>query len=81
MSDDKRLERIENKIDTATVHLSSIDVTLAKQHVSLVDHIARTELLEKDLAPIKKHVYMIQGAMALITLLGILAGIYEAFKK
>lgn len=70
--DDKRLERIETKLDDTNEHLASIDVTLASQHVSLKHHIRRTELLEKELAPIKRHVDMVNGALKL---LGILASI------
>ena len=81
MSDDKRLERIETKLDTVNTHLSSIDVTLQGQHIVLDEHIKRTALLEADIAPIKRHVYMIQGAIALITLLATIAGIIEVFRK
>jgi len=81
MSDDKRLERIETKVDKISDHLGSIDVTLSAQHESLKDHIRRTEVLEATILPIKKHVDMVKGAMALITLLGVLLGILEFFKR
>lgn len=79
--DDKRLERIEVKLDDISDHLSSIDVTLGKQHISLKEHIRRTELLEKDVAPIKKHVSRVEGAAKLIALLSALAIILELFKR
>ncbi len=78
--DNKRLERIENKIDDVSDHLGSIDVTLAGQHISLKEHIKRTTMLEKELAPIKKHVYMVQGALALITASGAIIGILKYLK-
>jgi len=81
MADDKRLERIEVKVDKISDHLGSIDATLSAQHESLKDHIRRTEVLEETILPIKKHVDMVKGAMALITLLGILFGILEYFKR
>lgn len=81
MSDDKRLERIEVKLDDVSDHLSSIDITLKGQHITLKDHIRRTALLEQDLRPIKKHVYMVQGALAFITLLATVAGIIMVFRK
>lgn len=80
-ADDKRLERIEHKVDDVSDHLASIDITLKGQHVSLRDHIRRTEILEKELAPIKKHVYMVKGAAALIGLLATIAAIVEIFLK
>jgi len=70
MSDD-RLYRIEDKIDKISDRVSSIDKTLAEQHLSLKEHIKRTNLLEAEVRPIKKHVTMLQGAMRLI---GALAG-------
>lgn len=75
MSDD-RLERIESKLDKVVEHISSIDSTLAAQHVSLDDHIRRTELLEKDVAPLKAHDNMRAGAFKLTGLvLGLCAAI------
>lgn len=73
--DDRRLERIEKKLDDQNDHLSSIDKTLVAQHESLKEHIKRTALLEADIKPIRRHVYMVQGAGALIALLGVLMGI------
>lgn len=80
MADDKRLERIEVKLDGISDHLGSIDTTLSAQHVSLKEHIRRTAILEGQIAPIKKHVDMVKGALALITLLAALAGIIRLFK-
>lgn len=78
--DDKRLERIEKKLDDVATHLSSIDVTLGKQHISLKEHIKRTAILETEIAPIKKHVYMMQGALALIAGSGAILGILKYMK-
>lgn len=64
------LEKIFNKLHT-------IDITLAAQHESLKDHMRRTELLEKDLEPVKKHVFMVNGAIKLISIIGVLAAIIE----
>lgn len=77
---DKRLERIENKLDDTNEHLSAIDKTLAAQHVSLVEHIKRSDMLEKKLAPVEKHVAMVEGALKLIGVLATIAAIVEAIK-
>lgn len=77
---DKKLELIDNKLEKINERLGSIDSTLAAQHVSLREHIRRTELLEEDVKPIKRHVSMVQGAMALIGLLATIAGIIQLFK-
>lgn len=75
---DDRQIRIEDKVDKIIDKIGSIDVTLAAQHVSLTDHIRRTELLEKEIEPIKKHVSMVHGAMKLIGLGTVLASVVEA---
>lgn len=75
--DDKKLNRIEEKLDDTNDHLASIDVTLAAQHVSLKEHIRRTTILEQEIRPIKKHVDMMNGALKLIGVLALIAGIIE----
>lgn len=80
MSDDKRIERIETKIDDIGERLGSIDITLAQQHESLKDHMRRTALLEAELHPVKKHVDMVEGAMKLITIIAAVFAIIETVK-
>lgn len=79
--DDRRLERIEKKIDDSNEHLASIDLTLAAQHESLKQHMLRTTQIEKELRPIRRHVYMVQGGLALLTILATIAGIVSAFRR
>lgn len=78
---DDRLNRIESKVDKLDDHLGSIDVTLAAQHESLKLHIKRTELLEMQLEPVKKHVATVNGAIKFIGVLAIFASIAEALMK
>lgn len=75
--DDKRLARIEEKIDDTNDHLASIDITLSAQHVSLKDHIRRTAILEAEIKPIRKHVDMMNGALKLMGIIALLIGIIE----
>ncbi len=79
--DDKRLERIERKLDDSNDHLASIDVTLAMQHESLRDHIRRTTLLEQELRPIKRHVDMVSGVLKFIVIIGVILGIVAAIQS
>lgn len=78
--DDKRLERIEQKLDDSNDHLVSIDITLAAQHVSLKEHVRRTRLLEEAIVPIKKHVNMVEGAVKLLMTIGVILSALVAFK-
>lgn len=71
-------KRVETKLDTVVADLGAMKITSAEQHIVLKEHIRRTELLEEDMKPIKKHVYRVDGALKLIGLLGILASIFEA---
>ncbi len=80
MSQDRRLERIEKKIDDQNEHLASIDRTLVEQHASLKHHIRRTDLLEKQIEPINKHVARVEGALKLIGLLATITAIVAAVK-
>ncbi len=79
--DDKRLERIEDKIDSLVSKVASIDVTLAKQHESIKHHIKRTDLLEAEVKPIKTHVDRVSGAMKFLGLSAMLIGVYEFLKS
>ena len=78
--DEKRLERIEKKIDDQNEHLSSIDLTLQSQHISLEEHMERTDKLEIKVAPVVKWMYMTQGAAALLGLLATIGAILMVFK-
>lgn len=80
MSEDKRLERIEAKIDDLNDHLGSIDVTLGQQHISLKEHIRRTSILEDEFKPIKKHVNMVEGGFKLLGILASVAAVFECAK-
>ncbi len=78
--DDKRLERIERKLDDSNDHLASIDVTLAMQSSQLKEHIRRTALLEIELKPIRSHVAMVNAGAKIITLIATILAIYNFFK-
>lgn len=72
-----RFNRMESKLDHIVDKIGSIDVTLAAQHVSLKEHIRRTEILEAQVAPIQKSVTMAHGVLKLIGLISLVATICE----
>lgn len=80
MADDTRLERIENKVDATKEHLANIDKTLIAQHISLKDHIRRTELLETTIKPIQSKLDMAAGAIKVLGLVATLLTILEAIR-
>lgn len=74
-----QLDRIEMKLDAVEARIGSIDVTLAAQHEQLVVHIKRTDLLEREIKPISKHVQQVQGAGKLLAIIATIAGIVAGF--
>lgn len=77
-SEEKRLERMELKLDDLSDHLSAIDVTLGAQHISLKEHIRRTAILEADIRPVKRHIAMVEGVLKFMGALATIAAILEA---
>ncbi len=73
MSDEK-FSRFESKLDRVVERIGSIDATLAAQHVSLKDHIRRTNILEGKIAPIEKHVNMVGGVFKFFGILATVGG-------
>lgn len=71
-------QRLEEKLDKMADHMAEMNVTLGKQSIILEEHIRRTDLLEKKIEPIEKHVHRVEGAFKLIGLIATLAAIVEA---
>jgi hypothetical protein len=65
---EERFDRIENKLDHLIDKVSAIDVTMAKNTVSLSEHIYRTDLLEKQLAPVTRRMDMVKGVIGFFAL-------------
>jgi len=66
------------KLDKIIERIGKIDSTLSAQHITLQDHIRRTEILEKEIVPLTKNMNMLQGAVKLIALAGVIATVVEA---
>lgn len=64
-----KLDKIEAKVDKIIEKVEDINVTLASQHEVLKEHIRRTELIEEDMKPIKKHVTIVNALMKVLGLL------------
>jgi len=76
---DKKLDEIKKDISLIKSSIVKIDKTLAINTKSLEEHMRRTELLEKELKPVTRHVLYMQGAGKLIFMLSLLASIVAAF--
>lgn len=75
--DEHQIDRLETKMDRVGDRLNKIDVTLVSQHLTLLDHVERSTKLEAIVMPMKKKMDMLQGALAFIGLLGVVAGIVD----
>lgn len=85
MQIDNKLDVIEKKIDQINDRLHATNITLAEQHMSLKEHMRRTELLEvglesyknimkETLKPIEKHVLLVNWGVKFIVAVAAVAG-------
>lgn len=72
---------MEDKLDKIMERINNIDVTLGKQSVILEEHVRRTNILEKKLEPVEKHVAMVHGALKFLGIIAIFIGIIEGTIK
>lgn len=71
-------KRIESKLDSIVEDISSLKVTAAEHHAVLKEHIRRTEILEAEMKPVRQHVYMVNGGVKLVALIGVILAIAQA---
>lgn len=81
MADEKRMERIEIKLDDLADAQAEMNVILGQQHISLREHVKRSNMLEEQMKPLQRHVTMMQGVFKFVStmfaFLGALAAIFE----
>lgn len=78
--DEKRLERIESKIDLIGSRLGGIEFTLGAQHSTLKEHARRSAALEAIVKLLERRVTMAEGAVALLGILSLIIGVYKILK-
>lgn len=69
-----KLERIERRLEI-------IDKTAIKHDENLKEHMRRTELLEREVHPIKVHVYQITGIFKFIGYISAISALYFLYKE
>lgn len=70
-------EKFDAKLDRIQEDVSEIKTHLAVYNTLLDTHIKRTDLLEKRVAPIEKHIVMVSGGVKLIGILAAIVAIVE----
>ncbi len=87
------IERFENKLDKLADDMTYVKVTLGQQHVSLENHMARSDALEEanaimrqELEPVKRHVVLFAagakifvGLAAVVGLVGACVELWQRF--
>jgi hypothetical protein len=71
---DERIIRIEDKLDRVIGEMSNIKVMLAADGEARKNLDDRVKHIEADLAPVKRHVTLIQGGMKFVGIVGVLLG-------
>lgn len=72
-----KLDKLDTKVDALDSRLDDINVTLTRNTDSLELHMRRTEILENEVAPLKKHVSMMNAFAKIITFAALLAGLLK----
>jgi hypothetical protein len=71
------LNKLHLKIDKVSEEQQETNIHLAEYNTQLGIHLKRSEMLEQELKPVVKHVYMLQGALKLAASAGIIAGLVK----
>jgi len=78
---EEKLDKLQNSIEKVDKRLHVIEKHLAVYNNQLEVHIKRTELLEEDVKPIKKHVNQVDGIIKFLIVLSTISGLFVLFKK
>jgi hypothetical protein len=78
MSDELKLDRIEDKIGKIEDHMQKQEVNLARLTVSVEEHVKRSNLLEAKMKPIEDRVNLVDAAFKIVIALSIMATIIGA---
>lgn len=58
--------------------LDHVDKTLLRNTLSLEEHIRRTEIIEKEMEPVKEHVAQVSGGIKFIFIMASVAAVAQA---
>lgn len=87
---EEQFKRLEDKLDKVSDRLSDIDKNVAVYNQQLILHIEGTiqnreqldlfrKKMEADLAPVKKHIAMLEGILKFLGIVSLVAGIVKVF--
>lgn len=71
--------RIFDKLDKLDERLDNMDKSLLRQTITLEEHVKRTNLLEEEIRPMKKHMLILYAFGKIFGGMAVLAAIIEGF--
>lgn len=77
----KRLDKLETKMDLIAIDVAKQEITLQNQHISLKEHIRRTDALESIVMRVVRHTNWVEGVIKAIGLSAVILGIYATVYK
>lgn len=78
--EDRRDQRIPNKLDEIIDKLNGVNISIARIEVDVAHHIKRTDLLEQQVEPMKKHADELAGVVKFLKLAGVIIALIEAVR-
>ena len=76
---------MDQKLDKILEVQTAMLIVMERHENTLKEHVRRTELLEKDVAPLKAHVTVVAGLAKVVVFSGVLvsiaAGVYKLLGK
>lgn len=76
-----KMDKIEDKVDKIAINTARQDVTLQNQHLSLEEHIRRTNALEEVVKKLVKHTNWVEGVFKALGLIALVSGIVASLIK
>lgn len=76
-----KMDKIEDKVDKIAINTARQDVTLQNQHISLEEHIRRTNALEEIVKKLVKHTNWVEGVFKALGLIALISGVAVSLLK
>ena len=75
------MDDVKKELKEIQKSINNIDITLARQNVSLEEHMRRTELLENKIDPLQAQINQALGAVKFLTIISVVVGVISALIK
>ena len=76
-----KFESIDQNLVRVEERLNGMDKTLVKQEENLKEHMKRSDMLEAQLEPVKRHVSLVESVFKIVGAIGVLVAIAAGIVK